>query len=354
MFRVPKFWFGLALGLLLASEQADAQMWYPRGYRGYGMSQWGANPQAGYMAGLGAYARGQGVYVLEKAKADAINLDTMLKWNKALRARQRALREEQQKEAAARQAEVEARVEQRELIDGTTLNTLLLQILDSDPGVAKTARSTAALSPAAIREIPFEWDSEALTLCVDQMTGTDSLPPTLMRPIYDDERKALRTAVERALKEDAKGSVTPETRKQIVDAVAKFRAKFVKDTPDFDTDYQESLDYFTTLASLSRLLNDASFKAFLGQLDDGRERTVGDLIAFMNTFNLRFGRATSERQMDIYRRLAPALKTIRDQAVTASAAPQAPDRTGKGLSTAAKAAFKGMSWDELEAHSHTQ
>jgi glycosyltransferase involved in cell wall biosynthesis len=56
------------------------------------------------MAGLGSYARGQGVYQLEKAKADAINVETMAKWNKALRARQLALREDKQREAAKQEA----------------------------------------------------------------------------------------------------------------------------------------------------------------------------------------------------------------------------------------------------------
>ena len=50
---------------------------YPGGYGGFGMSQWGADPSAGYMAGLGSFARGQGAYQLDKAKADAINDDTL-------------------------------------------------------------------------------------------------------------------------------------------------------------------------------------------------------------------------------------------------------------------------------------
>ena len=37
------------------------------------------------MAGLGSFARGAGSYQLSKAQADAINVDTMVKWNKALR-----------------------------------------------------------------------------------------------------------------------------------------------------------------------------------------------------------------------------------------------------------------------------
>ena len=113
-------------------------------------------------------------------------------------------------------------------MDGTTLNHLLLQIFDSDPAVAKSARTKTPLSPSAIREIPFEWDSEAITICIDQMTGTGSLPPLLMDAEYVNERNALRAAVEPALEEDAKGDVSPATRKRIDHAVANFRAKFLK------------------------------------------------------------------------------------------------------------------------------
>ena len=75
---------GLLCGSGLLATPASAQWRYPGGYGGYGMSQWGADPGAGFMAGLGSYARGQGAYQQDKAKADAINVDTMIKWNKAL------------------------------------------------------------------------------------------------------------------------------------------------------------------------------------------------------------------------------------------------------------------------------
>ena len=64
--------FGVGILVVVAgwSAPARAQMWgYPFGYNNYGWSQWGANPQAGYMAGLGAYARGAGEYQLNDAKA---------------------------------------------------------------------------------------------------------------------------------------------------------------------------------------------------------------------------------------------------------------------------------------------
>jgi len=354
MRRLLTVTIGLSLGLNLLASNAGAQMYYPGGYGVYGMSQWGADPGAGYMAGLGAYARGQGVYQLEKAKADAINVETMAKWNKALRARQRALREDKQKEAAQQEAVREVRAERRELEDGTTLNNLLLQILDSDPTLARSSRADASLSPSAIREIPFEWDSEAITVCIDQMTGVDSLPSILMDRRFVDERNTLRMAVEPAIREDAKGSVSPEAAKRIKDAVANFRAKFMKTSSDFQPGYQEAQDFFTTLASLTRLLNDPSMKKFLSLLEDDKERNVGDLIVFMNAYNLRFGPASSERQVQLYRRLAPVLAGLRDNVNKDRGTRSTPDRSGGGLRSAAKEAFKGMSWDQLEAHSRDQ
>jgi hypothetical protein len=334
----------------LVASTADAQWMYPIGYGGYGMSRWGADPAAGYMAGLGSFARGQGTYQVEKAKADAINVDTMIKWNKALRARQAALREQKRKEAIKREAEREATVMQMELRDGTTLNNLLYQILDADPAAAKSGRAKSPIGPGAIREIPFEWDSEAITICLDQMTGTESLPPPLMLPRYVDERNALHSAIEPALKEDAKGTVSVATQKRITEAVTSFRSKFMETSSDFVPGYQDALDYFTTMASLTRLLNDPSMKAFLGQLGDGEERTVGDLVTFMHAHNLRFGAATSDRQIEIYTRLVPALTAIRDESKTETITPSTPDRTGEDLKSAAKQAFKWMSWDQLEAH----
>lgn len=340
-----------AFSVIACSQNASAQWMYPRGYGGYGMSQWGADPGAGYMAGLGSYARGQGVYDVEKAKADSINVDTMAKWNKALRARQIALRQDQAKEKAKQDAERNARVAQMDVEDGTILNSLLMQILDSDPTVVKYGRARAPLSPSAIREIPFEWDSEAITICVDQMTGKDSLPSLLMDAKFADERRALQAAVAPAIKEDVKGSVSPETQKKLTDAVSHFRAYFLKNSADFEPGYLEAQTYLTTMASLTRMLNDPSMKAFLAKLENGEERTVGDLIAFMNSYNLRFGAATSDRQIQIYTRLVPILQDIATQATNEGYKPSAPDRSGDDLKSAAKSAFQGMSWDQLEAHS---
>ena len=344
----------IAIVLIASSPTSWAQYgYYPGGYGRYGYG-WGMNtgtdPASGYMAGLGTFARDQGVYQVENAKAQAINLETMLKWNKALRARQKELRIEQQKEDARREAERQQRASRDNLEDGTTLNNRLLQILEFDPGVVKTSKAGDELGPEVIREIPFEWDTEAITICIDQLTARDSMPSALADGRFLEARNALSRAIGAAIEEDKKGKVSSRTAKAASDSVDRFRDQFVKDVPDYAVGYTEASEYFSTLASLIRLLDDPSMKKMLAELDNGKPRTIGDLIAFMNAFNLKFGPATSPRQVAIYTQLAPVLASLQASFGTVQAPPPASTDKAKDLQSAAKGAFSGLKWDQLQAH----
>ena len=48
-------------------------------------------------------------------------------------------------------------------------------------------------------------------------------------------------------------------------------------------------------------------KKALGELETLREISVGDLIAFMQTYNLRFGPATTGPQVQVYQNVATLL-----------------------------------------------
>ena len=200
----------------------------------------------------------------------------MIKWNRARRGREARPREEKRKDAIKREAEREANVEQMNLKDGTTLNNILYQILDADPAVTDSARAKTPISPSAIREIPFEWDSEASTVCIDQMTGNGVAAWPAVEPGFRRQTQCLACGRHQGPRRRREGSVSLATSKRINEAVAAFRSKFMKNSSDFDAGYQDALDYFTTMAGLTRLLNDPSMKAFLTKLDDGEERTVGD------------------------------------------------------------------------------
>jgi hypothetical protein len=346
----------IAFSLAALPQFADAQYAYPGGYGryGYGYGAGGVNiannPAAGFMAGLGTYARDKGVYQVENAQAQSINLDTMLKWNKALRARQSELRAQQQKDANRQEAERQNRVVRYDLESGTTLNNLLLQILQFDPSVVKSAQAKAQLTPAVLHEIPFEWDTEAITICLDQLTGKDSLPVALQNSRYLPQRSSMRSAIEAAIKEDSTGNVSDKTAKAASNAIDAFHDVFVKNTDELSPGFDEASSYFSTVAALVRLLNDPSMKKILASLDKDKPRSLGEVIAFMNAFNLRFGPATSPRQIAIYEQLAPALAALRDSIGSGQTPPTPPANGGEDLKSAAKGAFSGMKWDELQAH----
>jgi hypothetical protein len=281
----------------------------------------------------------------------------MQKWNKELRARQQQLQEEKRRAAAEQDAQRADRVARMELEDGTTLNRILMQISDFDPNAVRSARARAPIGASAVREIPFEWNTEALTICLDQLTARGALPEPLTQETFAAERTALGGAVDAALKEDAKGDVSASTMQRLNTAIANFRARFVKAVPKDDPDYEGGDDYFSTLASLSRMLHDPSMKHALVELETLREISVGDLIAFMHTYNLRFGPATTGRQLQIYQTLVALLGEVVNDVNTAppiSSPPPPPplglaDKSGKGLQNAAKDAFKNMDWQQLDA-----
>ena len=346
----------LVVGLALVTQEARAQMYYPRGYGGYGWrggiggGSIANNPAAGFMAGLGSFARDKGVYEIEDAQAQAINQENMLNWNTALRQRQKELDAQKKKEEAARAAKRNARVSNEEIADGTTLNSLVYQIFDFDPAATKSTLSKAPIGGAALREIPFEWNTEAIGLCIDQMTGKGALPDILMDPKFNGERDALGTAVDAAIKEDAKGDVSQATTKKVSNAIAKFRAKFVKEVPESSMGYDDGDAYLRTLASLTRLLNDPSMKKALVILANEENATIGDLIKFIQVYNLRFGPATTVRQVRIYESLTAKMKDVLDAVNdTPAVAGNAGDLPG-----AAKGVFKGMKWEQLEAHAKAQ
>jgi hypothetical protein len=343
---------GVLVVVLAASNTARAQYGrysYPGGYGGYGWGGWGADPASGYMAGLGSYARGQGAYEESDARAQAINADTVIKWNKALQAQRQAYLAQQQKADSAAAVEQAARARETAIVNGNTLNLLLNRILEFNTAGIKSGSAKAELSSDVIRDIPFESASEAITICLNQMTADDAWPSTLQGDRFAADRSAIRKAVSEALEQDTKGDVSPQTVKNINAAVAKLRSKFTKSNGDFDLLYSDADEFTKSLAGLSGMLTNPRLKPILAQLEGYKKGTVGDLITFMQAFNLRFGPAASGRQSDIYHQLIPMLEQVaNDTSGGAALASKPQDNQGNPLPAAARQVFRDMSWKHLD------
>jgi hypothetical protein len=362
---------GVALVLGIGTVPARAQLAYPPGYGGFGWGGWGSTVQGSIARGLGAFAAGAGVYNLSTAQANAINTDTVMRWNSAVWEAQHALNASNYARRLRRKARVnlaQARIYDRlrnhpnssDVTNGDALNVVLDEL--TNPKVSSAALRTIRepLNRDLIQNIPFQYASEMATICLHDMTAEDGWPPALRTATFTPEKKALHAAIQTALKEDEEGELTPETIQKVSDALNRLHAKLDQTVPESSPDYLPALRHLKALAGLVRILHSPQVEEIIAALEKYDGTTLGDLLAFMHVFNLRFAPARSFRQKQIYQQLYTQLVDQRDALYARLGAepPPAPehDLSGadaenhparKALGPAASAFFQGMDWDNL-------
>lgn len=343
---------GIVCLLLLAVSPTwvMAQWHYPGRYGRWGWGGWGNSP-FGLMAGMGAYARGEGTYFLDLQKAGERESRDLQQWNQSMARARKAQWDAFQKRQQAIQDQANAEADETSLLNGGTLNNLLFQILAFDPDSKRAAAAQAPVSPDVVRDLPYETATESYTVCLDQITGRDRWPAPLDGPTFDADRQAVTAAVDAAMDADRKGDVPAETLKTLRDRVAALRAKFEKEADSSNPNYADGEAFLKSLAGLAGMLETPNLKQFLDQLNAiERPTTIGDLIAFMNAFNLKFGPAQTDRQRLIYRQLAPILEQLAQD--IGKNLPPPPNDTAD-LSESARQVFRNFSWQDLDAHART-
>jgi hypothetical protein len=78
------------------------------------------------------------------------------------------------------------------------------------------------------------------------------------------------------------------------------------------TDRDKALTYLKNLKVFLKMLKSPDFDRALKDVDQYQSTTVGHLLAFMHTYNLRFGPARTQEQQALYRKLYPILRADRD------------------------------------------
>jgi len=106
----------------------------------------------------------------------------------------------------------------------------------------------------------------------------------------------------------------------------------------------EADNYLKALYGLSKMLETPSVDQFLTGLNKVDSTTLGHLIAFMHTFNLRFGAAKTPVQEQTYDQLYPLLVAVRDQGKVPSANPYTTS-SGPQDPKNVSAYFSGMQFD---------
>ena len=309
----------IVVGLLLAARaNALAQYGYPAGYGGYGWGGWGSTPQSALARGLGAFSMGRGAYNEDTAVARSINTDTVMRWNQYAYQSQQTAKNSYQARLLARRNNINRRepsfkidyatIPRRGISQtATALNVLFDVLSNPTTGGSSLGRIKTPLKPELIQDIPFAVASEGITICLDQMTMNDQWPLALRVDEFRPERDGLRKAVQAALDQDKDGDLEPATIEAVRAAIDRLRLKFSALVPPTRPDYVAAHDTIKALAGLSKILYSPKVEEILAELEDYQGTTLGDLLTFMQSFNLRFAPANSFRQRRIYLKLYPLL-----------------------------------------------
>jgi len=323
--------FGVIVALSSLASPAHAQWgygYYPFGYGGYGWGGWGGTAQGDIARGLGYFNMGAGIYNRETAVARSINTDTAMRWNQYVYLSQReATRNYFARRDAAIARDRNAydtmmkRIQDdpspRDIENGDALNAALDQL--SDPRIHSSALRMADTPVAAktIRDIPFRHGSEAMVFSLSQLKASSHWPAVLLEPRFAAERADFEKAVDEVRKESQDNEqISPKTLSSIRAVIQRLRDKLATMPLTDPAENQEALNFVKTVTALVRMLERPDIDQVLAELAKIEKTSVGNLLAFMHTFNLRFAPAATPRERLAYAELYPILDQTRDRIIS--------------------------------------
>jgi hypothetical protein len=318
MFQTIRFALLLVASLAAASE-AHAQYGYGR-YGGGGWGGWGSasTPGSSLARGMGMFGMGAGTYNVDTAQARSMNVNTAMRWNQAMfnssregaklfAAREKAMAQATNKAYSEVQDRIKNHPNERDIMDGDALNAQLEVLLNPSNAANSLQQINTPIRPESIANIPFEIASEGMTVCLDRMTMDGQWPQAVLGDEFKAERQGVRKAIQAALEEDKQGEVDPDTIQAVQTAVDRLRNKFEKTVPQTSPDYVTAHWALKAMGGITKMLYSPTMDKVLSELEDYQGTNLGDLLGFMQSFNLRFGAAKSYRQRLIYQRLYPML-----------------------------------------------
>jgi hypothetical protein len=340
---------------LIQGATAQAQWGYPFGYGGYGWGGWGGQTAQGDFArGLGAYAMGAGYYNEQTAVANSINVDTVMRWNQYVyEAQMNANRMHAEKLAADRAQtnlagdQIRERLrnnpERADIYRGDALNAALDEI--NNPRVYSKALQggQAKIGGEAIRNIPFQSASAAITISIHQLVKGGP-PKALQTPAFASDLETLKALGQEIRKQIDDGKdPDKETIGKMLAAINQTEDKADTLLPKNSKDRVEADRYLKALHGLIAMLETPALDLILAGVEKRPEATLGELLGFMSAFNLRFGPASTPKQKEVYDSLYPKLADLRNQIAPALAAITAAPTSG----TEPGDFFSGMDYKDL-------
>jgi len=257
---------------------------------------------------MGAFAAAAGQYNVETAQARSINAQTAMQWNDYMyavnqqNARNEMIRlQKRQKRvnetADATYKRIHDNPSAAEIHSGDALNVILAELLNprSLERVLKTA--TTPVDSKVVKSINFRSAANAVMISLDELSARGVPDVLRTSPEFEQERKNVRALAAEIRKEaNSENTVEPATLQKFRDAVKAARVKVDATLPQGTRQRSESDNFLKALLGLSRMLEQPDVEQFLQGLNRYPTTSLGHLISFMHSFNLRFGVAKNPTQ----------------------------------------------------------
>jgi hypothetical protein len=200
-----------------------------------------------------------------------------------------------------------------EIENGDALNAAYEDLTNPKLGSSALRAANAPVPASLIAEVPFQNAAERVTLMLDDLREAVKWPEVFEGQRYAKDKETFDEIRARMRKEAEDGEISPKTLRSGRDFVNQLRIKVTSYPLSDPLDQQEALKFLTASSSLIGLLQKPDIQPALIELKKVQDTTIGNLLGFMHSFNLRFGPAKTLKEKQAYQRLFEILDGTRDQ-----------------------------------------
>jgi hypothetical protein len=327
MLRLFKGYLLLALVLAVPGVSAYAQYNYPPGYSGWnGWGGGGSTVQGSIASGMGNFAAGAGAYNAQTAQARAQNANTAMQVNDYMYAVNRRnaatevarLNRRQQnvnESADATYSRLHDNPDPQDIHSGDALNVVLTELANPKVYTQVVQKATTPIDSELVKDINFQHAASMVLISLEDISARGVPDVLATDPAFEADRQAIRALVAKGKAEAvSENQVSLETLRSFRAAVKTVQDKVAASLPQGTRQRDEADNFLKALYGLSKMLERPTVEQFLKGLNRYPTTTLGQLVTFMHSFNLRFGVAKSPEQEASYDQIYPMLVTLRDQA----------------------------------------
>jgi hypothetical protein len=316
-------------GLILCVSVASANAYWGWGGWGGGVG----TAQGSMMRGAGVAAAGAGYYNQQTAIARSINANTAMQVNNYMWEVNKTNAEyyytrsaNKQKEASSTGEAIYKRVHDNpsghDIHTGDALNVVLDELTNPNVYTQVVTAATRPIDSQLVKNVVFEYAANMVSTSLADLSARGCPDYLLTTSDFAQDRQAIKALAGKVREEiENQGKASAETVANCRAAIQALKTKADEMLPQGSRNRNEVDNFLKALIGLSKMLEQPSVDQFVAELDKVKSTTIGHLIGFMHTFNLRFGAAKTPIQEQTYDQLYPLLVAVRDQARVPSANP---------------------------------